>query len=63
MKKEYLIGLGFLAIVAFLYLDKKRKQKEQSEAENTLTDETVVTNEVELTEAVPSGMVSVEDFI
>jgi hypothetical protein len=50
MKKEYLIGLGLLAVVAFLYMGKKREEdvdmtslEEESDVDTTSTIPLVTT--------------------
>lgn len=49
MKKEYLIGLGLLAVVVFLYMGKKNKEEvdmssleEETDVDTTSTIPTVV---------------------
>jgi len=50
MKKEYLIGLGILAVVAFLYMGKKREEEvdmtsleEETDVDTTSSIPTVTT--------------------
>ena len=52
MKKEYLIGLGLLAVVAFLYMGKKREE----EVDMTSLEET----DVDTTSSVPTTSATAE---
>ena len=53
MKKEYLIGLGFLAVVAFLYMSKKNKEEVDM---TSLEEET----DVDTTSSVPTTTATAE---